>query len=159
MEVREMSDRDVKKTLIDPKVRLLLWICLKKEIKDESNYLKKLADKIDYSGGSIRSHFIPELIRENLIESLSPDKRSPPYRATDEAKKLLAPIFFVRTVGILFTIFVAVIVAALPWYVSNLSFLFYWYLPWITIGFAFLVIVLILYPYFLLKAGKIAFPK
>jgi hypothetical protein len=154
-----MSNREVKKTLIAPKVRLLLWIYLKKEIKDESNYLKKLADKIDYSEGSIKSHFIPELIRENLIESFSPDKISPPYRATDEAKKLLAPIFFVRTVGIWFTVVVAVIVAAFPWYASNPSFLFYWYLPWVTGGFAFLLTVLILYPYFLLEAGRIAFPK
>jgi hypothetical protein len=157
--LEKKSRKSPKKTVIEPKVRLLLWICLKKKIKNESNYLKKLGDRIDYSEGSIKSHLIPELLRKNLIKSLSPDKRSPPYRATDEARKLLEPIFFVRMVALWFALFVIIIALALPWYAASPTFLWYWYFPLTVGGFAFLLTVLFLYPYFILKMGKNPFPE
>lgn len=153
-----MKEKKVKKTLIEPKVRLLLWIHLH-GVKDESNYLAKLAKKIDYSEGSIKSHLISDLLESKLIESLNPDKESPPYRTTREAKKLLEPIFLIRTIGLWFAIFVTVVLLSLFWYIDRPALLVYWYLPCTVVGFVVLVVVLILYPQILLKFGKTAFPK
>lgn len=139
-------------------MRLLLWIHLH-GVKDESNYLAKLAKKIDYSEGSIKSHLIPDLLESNLIKSLNPDKVSPPYRTTNEAKKLLEPIFLIRTIGYWFAIFGTVALLSLFFYIDRPALLVYWYLPFVVMGFEFLIIILILYPHILLRFGKIAFPK
>jgi len=50
-----MSKKKIKKRLIEPKIRLLLWTYLY-DIKDESNWLAKLAKEIDYSEGSVHTH-------------------------------------------------------------------------------------------------------
>ncbi|MEM4703651.1 MAG: hypothetical protein QXJ02_01070 [Candidatus Bathyarchaeia archaeon] len=79
-----MSKKKVKKRLIEPKIRLLLWIYLY-GIKDESNWLAKLAKKIDYSEGSLQTQII-DLQNKNLIESRNPKGEGPPYIITDEGK-------------------------------------------------------------------------
>jgi DNA-binding transcriptional ArsR family regulator len=152
-----MKKRKVKKTLISPKVRLLLWVCLH-GVEDESNYLAKLSDKLDYSEGSIKAHLI-DLLDKGLIKSLNPDGVSPPYRGTSEAKKLLEPIFFVRKIGYFFAVFVScTFLTLIGWYIHHLEFLMLYWVPLTLAGFVFLITILILYPYMLLKCGKIAFP-
>jgi hypothetical protein len=57
------EEKENQKTLIEPKARPLLWIHLH-GVKDESNYLAKPAKEIDYSEGSIKSEFIPDLMEK-----------------------------------------------------------------------------------------------
>jgi hypothetical protein len=154
-----MKKKEFKKTLISPKVRLLLLIHLY-GVKDESNYLAQLADKLDYSEGSIKSNLISDLLNKNLIESLIIDNESPPYRTTKEAKKFLDPIFFVRIMGIMFAIFVfAMFFELFYYYIDRTVLLIQLWLPAAIIGFGLLVSVLILYPNLLLRFGKIAYPS
>jgi len=150
-----MKKRELKKTLIEPKVRLLLWIHLH-GVKNESHYLAQLAEKIDYSGGSIRSHLLPDLLDKGLIESLNPDKESPPFRTTNEAKKFLEPVFMVRKLGYisLFYLF-AMFSLLVGWYIYNPALLVLWWMPITIFGFAAICFVLVLYPQILLKLGKI----
>lgn len=121
--------------------------------------MAQLADKIDYSEGSIKSHLI-EFLDKDLVESLNSDGVSPPYRGTSEAKKLLEPIFFIRKIGFIFTVFVfAVFLMLFGWYIYHPTLLIYVWLPLTMAGFCLLIFVLILYPDLLLKIGKIAFPS
>lgn len=139
-------------------MRLLLWIHLH-EVKNESNYLAKLAQAIDYSEGSLKSHLLPDLLQRDLIESLNPDKVSPPYKTTNEAEKLLEPIFFVRKMGYLFIFFISAMSAALlSFYIYNPALLILWWLPLTALGFGLLIGALLLYPQILLKLGKKALP-
>lgn len=152
-----MKKRKFKKTLIEPKVRLLLWIHLH-GVKDESNYLAQLADKIDYSEGSIKSHLLSDLLDKGLIESLSPDKESPPFRTTKEAKKFLEPVFMVRKLGYISLFYLFSMFSLLVgWYIYNPALLVLWWVPITIFGFLAICFVLVLYPQILLKLGKMAY--
>jgi len=152
-----MSKRKIRKTLISPKVRLLLWIYMH-EVKDESNWLAKLADKIDYSEGSIKSH-LADFLDNKLIESLnSVSPMDPPYRITDEGKRFLQPILFVTKIGMAISIWVGLWAVVYYLYFINQPILMIasW-LPLLIAGFVILALVLLFYPYLLLKFGKISY--
>jgi hypothetical protein len=151
--------RSPRKTLIDPKIRLLLLIYLNKGLKDDPVYLSKLARKLQYSEGSIKSHLIPELIRMRLIESSNVDGRNPPFRTTNRAKKVLAPFILVRNIALYFTALILVAAAALPFYALHPWALYYWFIPLITFGFALLIGVLFFYPDILLRSSRSPLPK
>lgn len=72
-----------KKTLIEPKVRVLLWIYLY-GVKNENNWLAKLAKVIDYSSTGSLDALLTDLLDKNLIESYASDSKGPPYRVTEE---------------------------------------------------------------------------
>ena len=118
-----------------------------------------LANKLNYSKGSIKTNLV-DLLNRGLIESLNSDGVSPPYKGTVEAKKLLEPIFFVRKIGYFFAVFVfGILLTLIGWYAYYLEFLVLYWFPLTLSGFIFLISILILYPYILLKLGKIAFPN
>jgi len=150
-----MPRRRIKKRLIEPKVRLLLWTHLH-GIKNESNWLAKLADKMDYSEGSIDTQ-LADLLDKNMIESLNPDSRAPPCRITDEGKRFLQPILFTTKIGIV-TLWLSLwtVVYYVYYFNQPLLMIAYW-LPLLLASFAILALVLLFYPYLLLKLGKICY--
>ncbi|MDH7564118.1 MAG: hypothetical protein QHH24_04460 [Candidatus Bathyarchaeota archaeon] len=153
-----MSRKKARKTLIEPKVRLLLWIRLHGE-RDQSNYLAKLAKKIDYSEGSL-STLLNDLLAKGFIESLNPDQVSPPYRTTNEAKEFLEPIFLVRKIGYIVALITFLASSTIFWYHAYApDLLFKWWLPVLVISFSPVVILLILYPNFILEMGKSSYSK
>jgi len=151
-----MRKRKIKKRLIEPKVRLLLWTYLH-GIKDESNWLAKLAKEIDYSEGSTDTQLI-DLLDKNLIESLNPNTGGPPYKITDEGKKFLQPILFVTKIGIVTSIWVGLwaIIYYLYFFNQPILMITSW-LPLLVVGFVILALVLLFYPYLLLRLGKISY--
>lgn len=154
-----MGAKKIKKTIIPPKTRLLLEIALH-GVEYESNYLKRLADKIDYSEGSIKSQLLPDLLNSGLIESLSPDKESPPYRVTKDGKDLLSPIFVVRTIGCSIGILLFTLLATLLYfYISRPLLLIQIWLPAAVAGFTACIFPLIYYPQLIMKFGKLSFSK
>jgi len=145
----------VRKRLIDPKVRLLLWIYLY-GIKDESNWLAKLAKEIDYSEGSLYTLLI-DLQNKNLVKSLNPEGEGPPYMITDEGKRFLEPLIFTRKISIFLIVWVSF--WSLIYYfafLNNPIFMVYWLLLLI-VSFAITSIILLFYPHLLLKLGKISY--
>jgi hypothetical protein len=151
-----MSEKRIRKRLIEPKVRLLLWTHIH-GIKNESNWLAKLAKEIDYSEGSVDTQ-LTDLLDKNLIESLNSNAVGPPYRVTNEGKKFLQPILFTTRIGAATTIWVglwAVIYYSL-FYSQPILMIAYW-LPLLIVSFAILAVVLLFYPYLLLKLGKIGY--
>jgi hypothetical protein len=150
-----MKAHKTKKTLIEPKIRLLIRIYLH-GVKDESNYLAKLAEEIGYEKGSLKSHLLTTLLDKNLIESTNPDRVSPPYQVTQEAKEILMPFLVIKWLGYASAIFEAVLLFSLfAFYIDNRPLLIFAWLPIAIVGFVILTICLILYPRFLLKLGKI----
>ena len=151
-----MRRKKVKKRLIEPKVRILLWIYLH-NVKDESNWLAKLAKEIDYSEGSLYTQII-DLQSKNLIESCNPNGKGPPYRITDEGKSFLRPILFTTKIGALTSVWTALwaIVYYLIFLNQPVLMIAYW-LPLLIVSFAVLALVLIFYPHLLLKLGKISY--
>lgn len=154
-----MKRKKVKKTLIDPKIRLLLLIYLKGKLKNSPNYLSQLAKKLKYGESNIKTHLIPELIRMNLIESLNIDGESPPYRCTDEGRKVVQPILLVRQIGLYFIAFIVVAVIGLLYYANNPVLMYYWFVPWTAFGFVLLICVLYFYPDILLKVAREPLPN
>jgi len=148
-----MSKKKVKKRLIEPKVRLLLWIHLY-GIKDESNWLAKLAKEIDYSEGSLQTQLI-DLQNKNMIESLNPKGEGPPYRITDEGENFLKPITFTRKIGMAITFWVILwgIVYYLIFLNQPILMIFFW-LPLLFVSFVILALILTFYPHLLLRLGK-----
>jgi hypothetical protein len=151
-----MVQRKVKKRLIEPKVRLLLWVCLY-GVRDESNWLAKLADRMDYSEGSLWTQ-LTDLLDKKLIESLNPETNGPPYKVTEEGKKFLQPILFTRNIGIVVSIWVGIwtIIYFLACLNQPYLMIIYW-LPLLLVSFAILALVLIFYPHLLLKLGKVSY--
>ena len=151
-----MPKKKVKKRLIEPKVRLLLWTYLH-GIKDESNWLAKLAKEIDYSEGSLQTQII-DLQNKNLIESLNPKGDGPPYVITDEGKNFLKPISFTRKLGIVISIWVSLwsLIYYLIFLNQPILMIVYW-LPLLLVSFVILTLVLVFYPYLLLRLGKISY--
>ena len=151
-----MRRRKVKKRLIEPKVRLLLWIYLY-GIKDESNWLAKLADKLDYSEGSLWTQ-LADLLDKKLIESLNPKMNGPPFKVTKEGKKFLQPILFTRTIGIVVSVWVSIctILYFFMYFNQPVLMIIYW-VPLLLVGFVILALILIFYPHLLLKLGKISY--
>lgn len=151
-----MSRKKISKRLIEPKVRLLLLIYLH-GIKDESNWLVKLSGKIDYGEGNTQTQLI-DLLDKNLIESRNPITGGPPYKITDDGKKFLQPILFTQKIGMAISIWVS-IWAAIDCFIffnQPIIMLVYW-LPLLIVSFLILAVVLIFYPYVLLRAGKIGY--
>lgn len=151
-----MSERRIRKRLIEPKVRLLLWTYIH-GIKNESNWLAKLAKEIDYSEGSVNTQ-LGDLLDKNLIESRNSNAVGPPYKVTNEGRKFLQPILFTTKIGAATTIWVglwAVIYYSL--FCSQPILMIAYWLPLLIVSFAILAIVLLFYPYLLLKLGKIGY--
>ncbi len=143
-----------KKTLIEPKVRLLLSIYLQGFPK-KLGWQKKLRKDLDYGKGNLRTQ-ITSLLDDNLIESKNPNKVDPPFKITSEGKKFLGPILFASKVGMFlglyvsfWTVIIYVVYANQPLLQVTIIF------PVVMVSFVVLAIVLIFYPYLLLKLGKI----
>jgi len=149
--------REVRKTLISPKIRLLLEICLH-GVKDESNYLASLSDKIDFSEGSTHG-YLQYLLDTGLIESLGVGD-NPPYKATRDAKELLDPILFVRKLGFILILVVCVYSALFVFlWINDSPGLIYRWFPSTMSVLAALSLILIYYPQLILKFGKLRLPK
>lgn len=149
--------REIKKTLIPPKIRLLLEIYLH-GVKDESNYLARLADKIDYSEGSTHA-YIQYFLGTGLIESLGTGD-NPPYRATKDAKELLDPILFVRKLGFTLIFVVCIFFPCFVYYaVYDLMGLICRLFPSTLMILLMLSIILLYYPQLIVKFGKLRLPK
>lgn len=146
-----------RKTVIAPKTRLLLEIALH-GVEDTPDYLARLSRKIDYSAGSIKSQFLPDLLTNGFIESLNPDKQSPPYKITTKGREILEPIFLVRKIGYWTLILTIVVISTLLYfYIHNPLLLLQYWFPATLLGFLTISIVLILYPQIILKFGKKSF--
>ena len=146
-----------KKRLLEPKVRLLLWIHLR-GIKSENNWRSKISKIIDYSTGSTDKELL-DLLDKGLIESLNRDKVSPPYRVTDDGASFLRPILFTQKVGMFTGLWVALWTAIyfVFFYETPILMVIFW-LPLLVATFIMLVIVLIFYPYILVYQGKRRYP-
>ena len=101
------------------------------------------------------STHLTDLLDENLIESRNLDRVGPPYIVTAEGKKLLAPIIFTQWIGTFVGIYVGacygvfyVVFRGQALLVVSLLF------PLTLVSFVLLAILLLLYPYILLKLGK-----
>lgn len=143
-----------KKTLIQPKVRLLLMIYLE-GISGKGNWRKKVSQKIEYGKGNVDTQLI-SLLDAKLIESLNVNGRDPPYRVTREGKKFLQPILFTSKVGMAVALWVSI--WAVIYYFEfqrQITLMVVFWLPLLATSFLILAFVLIFYPYILLKAGKI----
>ena len=151
-----MPRRRTKKRLIEPKVRLLLWTYLH-GIRNESNWRAKMARGLDYGEGNIDTQLI-DLLDKNFIEGLSPDKGGPPYRITDEGKRFLQPILFTTTIGIAVTLWLGLwtVVCYLYFFSQPVLMVVYW-MPLLLASFIVLALVLLFYPYLLMKLGKISY--
>lgn len=153
----EVKKRKTRKTVVAPRTRLLIEIALH-GVENRPDYLAGLSRKIDYSAGSIKSQFLPDLLNDGYIESLDHDKQSPPYKATTKGKELLGPIFLVRTIGYCILILTIVAVSTLLYfYINNPILLVQYWFPSTLLGFLAISAVLILYPQIILKFGKKAF--
>lgn len=143
----------IKKRLIEPKVRLLLWIHLQ-GIKDENNWRARISKLLDYSTGSTDTD-LNDLVHKGLIASLNQDKVSPPYRVTEEGQNFLRPIMFTQKIGMFTGLWVTMwaVVYFLIFYNNPVMMVIYW-LPLLIVSFIMLVIVLIFYPYILVHQGK-----
>jgi len=91
------------KTLIQPKVRLLLWIYFHEK---ECNSLSGIAKAIDYGKGNVKTHVV-DLLDKGMIKSLSPDGEGPPYKITEKGVAFLKLLLLPRTVGIMAAILLA----------------------------------------------------
>jgi hypothetical protein len=151
-----MVKKRIKKRLIEPKIRLLLWIHLR-GIKDESNWRPRMSKIIDYSEGSLDTQ-LTSLLNSNLIKSLSLNVKDPPYEITDEGKKFLQPILFTSKIGMAVSLWVAAwgIIYFLAFLNNPVLMIVYW-LPLLIVSFAVFAVILIFYPYLLLKLGKISY--
>ncbi len=145
-----------RKRLIEPKVRLLLWIYLH-GIKDETNWLAKLSRAIDYGTGNIESQ-LEDLWHKNMIEGPTSITKGPPYRISEEGKKFLQPILFTMRIGMATSIWVALwaIIYFLVFLNQPILMIVFW-LPLLIVSFIILALVLIFYPYILLRLGKISY--
>lgn len=127
-------------------------------VKDESNYLARLADKIDFSEGSTHG-YLQYLLNAGLIESLGVGD-NPPYKATRDAKELLDPILFVRKLGFVLIIAICAFSALFIflWTVDPTGLINRWFPSTMSV-LAALSLVLIYYPQLVLKFGKLRLPK
>lgn len=152
-----MVKSPIKKRLLDPKVRLLLWIHLH-GIKDKTNWRSKTSKIIDYSTGSTDKELL-ELLDKGLIESLNRDKVSPPYRVTDDGEVFLHPIMLTQKIGVFIGLWVALwtIIYFVFFYDIPILMVTFW-LPLLVATFIMLVIVLIFYPHILVYQGKRRYP-
>jgi hypothetical protein len=147
-----MKRKKNRKSLIEPKVRILLWIYLR-GVSEKNNWRTRLAKSIDYGKGNVDTQLI-DLWDKGLIESLNPDDKGPPYRITEEGKKFLQPILFTSKIGMAISLWVAIwaIIDYLEFLNRPVLMVIYW-LTLLIVSFAMLAIVLIFYPYLLLKLG------
>jgi hypothetical protein len=150
-----MSER-YKKTLIEPKVRLLLSIYLR-GYPQKSTWTRKLKSELDYDKSNLSNH-LKELLHDKLIESKNPNGIDAPYKITRQGKKFLKPIIFSYQIGLFILIWSA------SWslifyllYSSQPLMLALTFMIFILISFVGIAIILILQPYVLLKAGKISY--
>jgi len=151
-----MEKEKYKKTLIQPKVRLLLTIYLE-GISGKGNWRKKVSESIEYGKGNVDTQLI-SLLDDKLIESLNLNKRDPAYRVTKEGKRFLQPILFTSKIGMAVALWVSM--WAVIYYFefqSQIIVMITFWLPLLITSFIILALVLIFYPYILLKAGKIGY--
>jgi predicted transcriptional regulator len=151
-----MKRKKIKKSLIEPKVRLLLWIYFR-GISEKDNWRTRLAKSIDYGKGNVDTQLV-DLLDKGFIQSLNPNNKDPPYRITDEGKKFLQPILFTSRIGMAVSLWVAIwaIIDYLEFLNQPVLMITYW-LPLLIVSFAILAVVLIFYPYLLLKLGKTSY--
>jgi DNA-binding transcriptional ArsR family regulator len=148
-----MVKSPIRKRLIEPKVRLLLWIHLH-GIKDESKWRSKTAKIMDYSAGSVDNE-LSDLLDKGLIESLNRDGTSPPYRLTDEGKRFLSPILYTQKMGMFTGIWVAIwaVIFYILFHGQPVLMVVFW-LPLLITSFVIMALILIFYPYLLVYGGK-----
>ena len=142
-----------KKTLIEPKVRILLRIHLL-GLSGKGNWRALLAKNIEYGKGNVSTQII-DLLDKNLIESLNPNKKDPPYKVTEEGRKFLEPILFTSKIGMWIGSWVAIwsVIYYVVFHDYPLIMITYW-IPLLIFSFAALAFILIFYPYILLRSGK-----
>ena len=142
------------KTLIQPKVRLLLWIYFHEK---ECNSLSGIAKAIDYGKGNVKTHII-DLLDKGMIKSLSPDGEGPPYKITEKGVAFLKPLLLPRTVGIMAAILLAAltIICFVAFSKNPILMVAHW-LPILIAFIVIFVLILILYPYIILRLGKIRY--
>lgn len=150
-----MTER-YKKTLIEPKVRLLLSIYFQ-GFPQRSGWRKKLQKELDYDKGNLSTQ-ITSLLDDKLIESRNTDGISPPYKVTREGKRFLKPIIFPFQIGLFIIIWVAT--WSVIFYVlfnSQPLVLVSAFLLFMAVSFIAVAVALIFHPYVLLKAGKVSY--
>ncbi|MEM3641126.1 MAG: hypothetical protein QXH37_04320 [Candidatus Bathyarchaeia archaeon] len=142
--------------MIETKVRLLLWIYLH-GVKSESNWLAKLADELDYGEGNIWTQ-LTDLLDKNFIEPQNPKSTGPPYRITEEGKRFLQPVLVTQRIGMVVGIWVSLwsVIYFLMYLNQPLLMIVCW-LPLLIVSFIILALVMIFYPYLLLKLGKLSY--
>lgn len=150
-----MTER-YKKTLIDPKVRLLLSIYLQ-GFPNRRGWSKKLEKELNYDKSNLSNH-ITDLLHDNLIVSLNSDRVSPPYKVTKEGKRFLKPIIFPFQIGLFILIWVAswslIFYSLYHSYPLLLALVF---MIFIIVSFVGVALILIFQPYVLLRAGKTSY--
>jgi predicted transcriptional regulator len=151
-----MTKKKNKKSLLEPKVRLLLWIYLR-GISEKNNWRARIAKSIDYGKGNTNTQLI-DLLDKDFIESLSPNKKDPPYRITEKGKEFLQPILFTSKIGRVISLWVAIwaIIDYLVFLNQPVLMITYW-LPLLIVSFVILALILTFYPYLLLRLGKISY--
>ena len=150
-----MSER-YKKTLIEPKVRLLLSIYLQ-GYPHRSSWRKKIEKELDYDKSNLSNH-LKELIYDELIESKNPDRISPPYKITTQGKRFLKPIIYPFKLGLFIMVWAAC--WSLFFYIlynGQPLMLALTFMIFILVSFIGVALILILQPYVLLKGGKISY--
>jgi DNA-binding transcriptional ArsR family regulator len=148
-----MVKSPIRKRLIDPKIRLLLWIHLH-GIKDENTWRAKTSKILDYSKGSVDSE-LNDLLDKGLVESLNQDGISPPYRLTNAGKSFLGPILYTQRIGMFTGIWVSLWAAVFYalFYNQPLLMVVFW-LPLLITSFIIMAVILIFYPYLLVYGGR-----
>jgi predicted transcriptional regulator len=148
-----MTKKKNKKSLLEPKVRLLLWIYLR-GISEKNNWRARIAKSIDYSKGNVNTQLI-DLLDKDFIKSLNPNNKDPPYKITEKGKEFLQPILFTSKIGMVISLWVAIwaIIDYLEFVNQPVLMITYW-LPLLIVSFAILALVLTFYPYLLLKLGE-----
>ncbi len=148
-----MLEERYKKTLIEPKVRLLLSIYLQ-GFPQRSSKRKKLENELSCDKGNLSKH-ITSLLHDNLIQSTNPDRVSPPYKVTKQGKKFLKPIILSFQIGLF------IIIWAASWgtifyvlYNSQPIMMAISFLVIILGGFVTAALILIFQPYVLLRVEK-----
>jgi predicted transcriptional regulator len=151
-----MTKEKYKKSLLEPKVRLLLSIYLR-GISEKNNWRARIAKSIDYGKGNVNTQLI-DLLDKDFIESLNPNKKDPPYKITEKGKEFLQPILLTSKIGmvILFWVTVWAIIDYLEFLNQPVLMIIYW-LPLLIVSFVILALVLAFYPYLLLRLGKTSY--
>lgn len=150
-----MNER-YKKTLIDPKVRLLLSIYLQ-GFPQRSSWRRKILGELNYDKSNL-SKDLTSLLDDSLIQSMNSDRIGAPYKVTKQGKKFLKPIIFPFQIGLFILIWTATWSAIIYLlYNSQPLALALAFMVFILFSFVVVALILIFQPYILLKTGKISY--